>query len=287
MELETKIQRAINIIEKRPGIRTDELARALGVEPAKVAPLIFAATANGFILSCKVERPGKQATNEYRLSSGVVASGWDEYRSKHTAEQRYRSKNTAEQRKAALPSAARRDTTTRKGATTPAAGGANISGSHVSETLVEGGSKRTVPSAEDVAVVEQPVQDEMPAPAGSDEIDDLRNQLAHAENALGEWLRLANNYGCEGWHQLRSRLETLHTLAANDIDEPVDVKDVAVAYLVRAPKRKPRLCIKPERAVEAAKAAAKTAGRADVLALVPVGSARARKALSVEFTEAA
>lgn len=87
MEMETKIQRAINVIEKRPGIRTDELARAIGVEPAKVAPLIFSATSNGFITTCKVERPGKAPTNEYRLSSSVVASDWDAYRSNHTAEQ--------------------------------------------------------------------------------------------------------------------------------------------------------------------------------------------------------
>lgn len=55
------------------------------------------------------------------------------------------------------------------GATTPAAGGANISGSQASETLVEGGSLRAVPSAEGLAVVERPAQDKKPVSAGSDE----------------------------------------------------------------------------------------------------------------------
>lgn len=56
------------------------------------------------------------------------------------------------------------------GATTPAAGGANISGSQASETLVEGGSLRAVPSAEGLAVVERPKPAEVPVEACSDEI---------------------------------------------------------------------------------------------------------------------
>ncbi len=57
-------------------------------------------------------------------------------------------------------------------------------------------------------------------------------------------------------------------------DPGVDVKDAAVGYLVKAPKRKPRLLTKPESAVSAAMAAARNgSGRGEVFALVPVGRA--------------
>ena len=55
----------------------------------------------------------------------------------------------------------------------------------------------------------------------------------------------------------------------------VDVKDAAVGYLVRVTKRKPRYVTRPERARDAALAAVRAgAGRAEVLAVVPVGVAR-------------
>lgn len=55
----------------------------------------------------------------------------------------------------------------------------------------------------------------------------------------------------------------------------VDVADAAVGYLVKAPKRKPRYITKPEGAQAAALAAVRAgAGRAEVLAVVPVGVAR-------------
>lgn len=55
--------------------------------------------------------------------------------------------------------------------------------------------------------------------------------------------------------------------------EAVDVKDAAVGYLVRIPGKKTRICIKPTNAREAALSGARVHGRADVLALVPVGKA--------------
>lgn len=59
-----------------------------------------------------------------------------------------------------------------------------------------------------------------------------------------------------------------------DDDPGIDVKDAAVGYLVKAPKRKPRLLTKPESAVSAAMAAARNgSGRGEVFALVPVGRA--------------
>lgn len=54
-----------------------------------------------------------------------------------------------------------------------------------------------------------------------------------------------------------------------------DVADAAVGYLVKAPKLKPRRVTKPEKAKAAALAAVRAgAARAEVLALVPVGTAR-------------
>lgn len=69
--------------------------------------------------------------------------------------------------------------------------------------------------------------------------------------------------------------QTIHEmeLAGTQGADAVDVKDAAVGYLVRVPKRKPRLCMKPESAREAALSGARVYGRADVLALVPVGKA--------------
>lgn len=69
--------------------------------------------------------------------------------------------------------------------------------------------------------------------------------------------------------------QTIHQmeLAGAQSADAVDVKDAAVGYLVRIPKRKLRLCVKPESAREAALSGARVYGRADVLALVPVGKA--------------
>jgi DNA-binding HxlR family transcriptional regulator len=70
--------------------------------------------------------------------------------------------------------------------------------------------------------------------------------------------------------QAVASMELAEEQAANDA---VDVKDAAVGYLVRVPGKKTRICIKPDNARNAALSAARTHGRADVLALVPVGKA--------------
>ncbi len=60
-----------------------------------------------------------------------------------------------------------------------------------------------------------------------------------------------------------------------ELTDAQEVTDAAVGYLVRVTKRKPRYIVKPERALEAALAAVRAgAGRAEVLAVVPVGVAR-------------
>lgn len=72
---------------------------------------------------------------------------------------------------------------------------------------------------------------------------------------------------------IRATLDTAETMATGD--DAVDVIDAATGYLVRVPKRRPRIITKPQSAREAALAAARNgAGRADVFALVHVGSAR-------------
>lgn len=60
-----------------------------------------------------------------------------------------------------------------------------------------------------------------------------------------------------------------------ELTDAVDVADAAVGYLVKAPKLKPRRVTKPEGARAAALAAVRAgAARAEVFALVPVGTAR-------------
>lgn len=60
-----------------------------------------------------------------------------------------------------------------------------------------------------------------------------------------------------------------------ELTDAQEVTDAAVGYLVRVTKRKPRYIVKPERARDAALAAVRAgAGRAEVLAVVPVGVAR-------------
>ena len=74
---------------------------------------------------------------------------------------------------------------------------------------------------------------------------------------------------------LRSELASERQARQQDQADAVDVKDAAVGYLVRVTKRKPRYVTRPERALDAALAAVRAgAGRAEVLAVVPVGVAR-------------
>lgn len=228
MEQVTKIQKAINVIEKRPGIRTAELAEAIGVPAAKVAPLIFAATSSRFIVSCKVDRPGLAPTNEYRLSAGVVASDWDKYRSIHAAEQ-VRAKRAE---------AYRRDT--------------------------------------DSAAVKRGVADVCGRPAVAEAVaDDLENKIEGMSEQIA-CLQI----------ELEVAQQTIHKmeLEAAQAAGVVDVAGKATGYLVRAHKRAPRVFAKRDSAVKAARAMARTRGRADVLALVPVGTARRKIAASVDWS---
>lgn len=73
----------------------------------------------------------------------------------------------------------------------------------------------------------------------------------------------------------RLRESVMPTLEATEPEQAIDVLEAASAYLVRAPKRKPRILNKPEAAREAALACARNgSGRGDVYALVHIGTAR-------------
>lgn len=224
MEKETKIQRAINVIEKKPGIRTADLAAAIGVPPAKVAPLIFAATNSRFVLTCKVERPGLAPVNEYRLSAGVRAGDWDEYRSVHAAEQ-VRAKRAA---------AYRRD--------------ADFG------TVKAGDAARSA----DTVLSDAPP-------------DDLQNKIEGMSESIAS-LQIELEAAQQTIHKME--LEAAQAAGAGE----------AAGYLVRASKCKPRVFVKRESAVRAAMATAGSRGRADVLALVPVGTARRKIAASVDWS---
>lgn len=93
---------------------------------------------------------------------------------------------------------------------------------------------------------------------------DLQAALKSRSQVINEADRLRAELAAE--RQAREALQE---------QEGVDVKDAAVGYLIRVTKRKPRYVTQPERARDAALAAVRAgAGRAEVLAVVPVGVAR-------------
>ena len=94
---------------------------------------------------------------------------------------------------------------------------------------------------------------------------DLRAAMESRSQAINEADRLRAELATE--RQAREALQ--------EQSDAVDVKDAAVGYLVRVPKRAPILRRKPESARSAALSAVRAgASRAEVLAVVPVGTAR-------------
>ena len=97
-------------------------------------------------------------------------------------------------------------------------------------------------------------------------ISSLTTDVINTRNALTNTINEAD--------RLRSELATARVLI-KAMQEHGNVKDVAVGYLVRVPKRAPVLRRKPESARAAALSAVRAgAARAEVLAVVPVGAAR-------------
>jgi len=130
----------------------------------------------------------------------------------------------------------------------------------------------------------------------------LRNEIAGLKEQIKGHEGLTSNLrailGIKEGHSVRLAIEKLQSdlgHARIQIDalneqlmtgeDVVDIKDAARGYLVCAPKRKPAKLLKAESAVARAKSAAKSAGRSEVFALVPVGVATRKQVLAVEFKE--
>lgn len=115
-------------------------------------------------------------------------------------------------------------------------------------------------------------------------IEHLEAEKQYAEARVTEYAETVAKLQGELGHA-RIQIDALNEQLMLD-DGAVDVKDAAAAYLLRVPKRKPRILTQADSAVKAATLAAKIAGRAEVLALVPLGVAVAKKVKAVEFKEA-
>ncbi len=115
-------------------------------------------------------------------------------------------------------------------------------------------------------------------------IENLRRELQASEDArilatrqsdawreVGEWMGVDTPEG------LRAEAESL--LAR------IDSAHAPSLYLVRTAKRAPIICGTQENAVRRAISAARAAGRSDVFALHPIGSAAKQKAVMVKYKE--
>lgn len=235
----SRTQRALNIIEKRPGIRSDELAKLTGIEHKQLSSTMKYAVDQKFVVTALVKRPGLPDTTEWRLSQMVnKASDWKDWKAKHRA--------TADKAQCAT-----------------------------SDTAITEASQR-------ISELESQLK---AANAANVHMANRIDELEAAAKASAATFPYFEGPSATPNHK------TPHGVCVPipidfDPDRAIDIKDAAIGYLVRVPKRKPRLVGKPERAREAAESSARQFGRADVLALVPIGTARGRKAVQVEWKEA-
>lgn len=79
---ESNVDKAIAYITQHPGARSPELAKHLGIPITNVNPTLAPLVAAGFLITCKVDQPGKPPMNEYRISSTVADNNvsWKEFR---------------------------------------------------------------------------------------------------------------------------------------------------------------------------------------------------------------
>ena len=171
----TKIQRGIDHIHKHANCRTAELAEVMDCDQRNVAATLWPALQAGLVISCKVERPGQMAVNEYRLSAASpdgMAPIWPAWKANHA--------HLAKKKPGApaLPSAAYKDTT-RNVVHTPAGRGANNTGSH------ESGTSLVSKNPEVTAVAEPPKPAMKPAQARSDETVRSNNPFVFGCNSDG------------------------------------------------------------------------------------------------------
>ena len=119
--------------------------------------------------------------------------------------------------------------------------------------------------------------DKVVATTAGAEVAELRKQL---DDLIAE-----NSGFCSLIEEQRNQIAKLNEQLMHGT-ETVDVKN-AKGYLVCAPKRKPAKLMKADSAVERAKAAAKSTGRSELFALVPVGVATRKKMSVIVFQELA
>lgn len=104
---------------------------------------------------------------------------------------------------------------------------------------------------------------------------DLEDMTRERDLLKAENLALKTSEGATPGFSAELATERQAREALQEQSDAVDVKDAAVGYLVRVPKRAPILRRKPESARSAALSAVRAgAARAEVLAVVPVGTAR-------------
>lgn len=79
---ESNVDKAVAYIARHPGARSPELAEHLGIPQTNVHPTLAPLVNAGYLIVCKVERPGKSPVNEYRLSAAVAEDkvSWTEFR---------------------------------------------------------------------------------------------------------------------------------------------------------------------------------------------------------------
>lgn len=146
------------------------------------------------------------------------------------------------------------------------------------EINISSGSPKAPAKAPESSPVEQTVSQGL-------EMYNLRQQLKHAETMRDAHFESAEAAArridelvvqlreADSRHEaLKAQLDELLVKMA-DADQAKDITEAAAGYIVRIPGKKPRICVKPENARNAALSGARQHGRADVLALVPVGKA--------------
>lgn len=85
MTEKTKMQRAIEAIFAKPGIRTQELEEVADMAPGSSYALMSPVIKAGLIVTCKVASPGKSSQTEYRPSAAAPAKApdWKLWKAQH------------------------------------------------------------------------------------------------------------------------------------------------------------------------------------------------------------
>lgn len=283
MTEETKVQKGLNIIEKRPGIRSDDLAKAMGIEAKNLNPMLNAAVKKRFVVTATIHRPGQPDTLEWRLSSAVVAKDWDEWKNRREPDDKPLAKDNAVHRPVpALPSAkyeppAKAAPVAPVAVTTPAA--------EQQQALM-----RQRQADQDALILAKKRIAELEGEGGQlvASLNTLRNAVAdfcrHTVALTGEKFTPDSLDECRllitnKINTLAARIETLELAvdvaqqqAAPTVDASLEQRTPA-GFLVARPKKPLRRFTKVESAQQIALGAVRAGSQAEVFALHPVGKA--------------